>query len=62
VSKKVFPFKGTKEQEEQLNVLIKEHVGDSGALMPVLQGAQNIYGYLPLEVQRVVARGLNMPL
>ncbi|MCL2592540.1 MAG: NAD(P)H-dependent oxidoreductase subunit E [Defluviitaleaceae bacterium] len=62
MSKKVFPFKGTKEQEEQLNVLIKEHVGDSGALMPVLQGAQNIYGYLPLEVQRVVARGLNMPL
>jgi NADP-reducing hydrogenase subunit HndA len=36
--------------------------GASGrkALMQVLQEAQTIYGYLPLEVQRVVAEGLNV--
>ena len=62
MSKKVFPFKGTKEQEEQLNAAIKKHIGDSGSLMPILQCAQNIYGYLPIEVQRIVAKGLNIPL
>ena len=30
--------------------------------MPVLQEAQNIYGYLPIEVQRMIAEGLNIPL
>ena len=30
--------------------------------MPVLQGAQEIYGYLPLEVQEKVSEGLNIPL
>ena len=30
--------------------------------MPVMQAAQNIYGYLPSEVQRIIADGLNIPL
>ena len=30
--------------------------------MPVLQEAQEIYGYLPVEVQTMVAEGLNKPL
>ncbi len=30
--------------------------------MPVLQAAQEIYGYLPYEVQLMVAEGLNVPL
>ena len=30
--------------------------------MPVLHGAQDIYGSLPIEVQRIVALGLNLPL
>ena len=30
--------------------------------MPVLQQAQDIYGYLPIEVQKIVADGLGMPL
>lgn len=56
------PFRGTKEQEQQLNDVIKTHVQDKGALMPVLQKAQDIYGYLPIEVQTVIAEGLNIPL
>jgi NADP-reducing hydrogenase subunit HndA len=41
---------------------IVAHHGTKGrkALMQVLQEAQTIYGYLPLEVQRVVADGLNV--
>ena len=30
--------------------------------MPVLQGAQEIYGYLPIEVQKLVAQHLEVPL
>ena len=30
--------------------------------MPVLQEAQNVYGYLPIEVQQMVADGLGVPL
>lgn len=56
------PFKGTKAQENQLRQLITEHKGQDGALMPVLQGAQEIYGYLPVEVQRIISDGLDMPL
>ena len=48
-------FRGTKAQEEQLDAVIAAHKGIPGALMPVLQQAQEIYGYLPIEVQRMIA-------
>lgn len=56
------PFSGTEEQEKQLRAVIEAHKEQQGALMPVLQEAQNIYGYLPIEVQRIIAEGLNVPL
>lgn len=56
------PFSGTAEQEAQLSEVIAEHANDKGALMPVLQKAQGIYGYLPIEVQQMIASGLNVPL
>lgn len=56
------PFNGTKEQEQKLIELIAAHKGQRGALMPVLQGAQEIYGYLPIEVQKLVAQHLEIPL
>lgn len=56
------PFKGTKEQEDQLRAFIDEHKALRGALMPVLQKAQEIYGYLPVEVQAMIAEGLDVPL
>ena len=56
------PFSGTPEQEKKLMEVIASHKNDKGALMPVLQKAQDIYGYLPIEVQEMVARGLNVPL
>ncbi len=56
------PFKGTPEQEEQLKAIIAKHKDDPGAVMPVLQEAQDVYGYLPIEVQQMIAEGLNVPL
>ena len=55
-------FEGTAEQMSQLKRCIKAHKGEAGALMPVLHEAQNIYGYLPAEVQTVIADGLGVPL
>ncbi|MDO4565551.1 MAG: NADH-quinone oxidoreductase subunit NuoE [Clostridia bacterium] len=60
--KNVIPFSGTPEQQAQLEAVIAEHVEQEGALMPVMQKAQDIYGYLPIEVQKMIAKGLNIPL
>ena len=56
------PFKGTKAQEDELKKFINIEKSKPGALMPVLQKAQEIYGYLPIEVQTMIAAELNMPL
>lgn len=56
------PFKGTPEQEAQLKQIIEKHKSDPGAVMPVLQEAQDVYGYLPIEVQQMIAEGLSVPL
>jgi len=60
--KKSVPFNGTKEQEQQLQAVIAEHKGQEGAVIPVLHKAQDIYGYLPVEVQTMIAEGLDVPL
>ena len=55
-------FKGTQVQEAALAKVIDKHKNEPGALMPVLQEAQHIYGYLPIQVQKMVAEGLNVSL
>lgn len=55
-------FRGTKAQEEQLIAVIDELKGTPGALMPVLQKAQDIYGYLPIEVQKIIATRMGVSL
>lgn len=60
--KSVVPYNGTPEQEAQLRQVIAEYKGTPGATMPVLQAAQEIFGYLPEEVQIIVAEGLDIPL
>lgn len=56
------PFKGTKEQEAKLYEVIEKYKGIDGPLMPVLQEAQEIYGYLPIEVQKMISEGLDISL
>lgn len=56
------PFKGTPEQKAELLEALHELKGRRGAMMPALQKAQNIYGYLPIEVQKIVADELDLRL
>ena len=56
------PFQGTKEQQEQLFKVIDENGGTHGSVMPILQKAQEIYGYLPIEVQTMIAEKMDVPL
>ena len=60
--KKAVPFNGTEEQKKELMAVIEEHKGQEGATIPVLHKAQEIYGYLPIEVQTMIAEGLDVPL
>jgi NADH-quinone oxidoreductase subunit E len=55
---------GTSEQEleEQFVELLEHYRGQKGSLVPLLQGAQAIFGYLPENVMRRVADGAGEPL
>ena len=55
-------FAGTPEQKEQLLQVINDKRNEPGALMPILQKAQEIYGYLPIEVQTMIAQEMDVPL
>ena len=56
------PFQGTAEQDAQLALVIEKYKGDKSRLMAVMQEAQGIYGYLPIEVQNKIAEGMDIPL
>lgn len=56
------PFRGTAEQEKQLKEVIEANKFDKSRLMMVMQEAQGIYGYLPMEVQQMIADGMDVPL
>ena len=56
------PFVGTKEQEDRLKEVIEAHKHDKSLLMAVMQEAQGIYEYLPIEVQQMIAEGMDVPL
>ncbi len=62
MSQNKLPFTGTKEQEAQLKEALSQLKGTEGALMPALQAAQGIYGYLPEEVQKIIADALGVSL
>jgi len=48
-------FNGTAEQESALLAVIEKYRGVKGSMIPILQQAQDIYGYLPYEVQKIVS-------
>ena len=47
---------------EQLEEIIEKYKETPGALIPVLHEAQDLYGYLPFEVQKIIADGLDIPV
>ena len=55
-------FAGTAEQEKQLMEIIAKQKDVRGSLIAVLHEAQQIYGYLPIEVQEMISKGLNVPM
>jgi NADH:ubiquinone oxidoreductase subunit E len=55
-------FRGTRQQENELIEYVRTHKDEKGAMMPILQKAQEIYGYLPEEVQVIIAEETGVPL
>ena len=60
--KTTVPFSGTKEQEAALKEAIAQLKDTPGSLMPIMQKAQEIYGYLPIEVQTMISDETGIPL
>jgi len=60
--KQTSPFIGTAEQQAELLAAMEELKDEKGALMPIMQKAQDIYGYLPIEVQAQIADFLGVPM
>ncbi|MDI9570330.1 MAG: NAD(P)H-dependent oxidoreductase subunit E [Pseudomonadota bacterium] len=52
----------TEEQVGKLYEIIARYRGKPGGLIPVLEEAQMTLEYIPLSVQKAIARGLNLPL
>jgi NADH-quinone oxidoreductase E subunit len=46
----------------RLDSVFEKHQGEEGALIPVLQEAQGIFGYLSQEVLATIAKRLHIPL
>jgi NADH-quinone oxidoreductase subunit E len=51
----------TEEMWTEIDEIIDRYRGRPGALIPVLEECQNVCGYLPLEVQERISRGLGIP-
>lgn len=58
----VFDKKKNKEKIEAFEIYMDENKDKKGALMPVLQYAQEHFGYLPMEILKLVSRRLGTPL
>ncbi len=55
-------IKLNEQQVNQLKEVCKEFNNDPGELINVLHKAQSIFGYLPAEVQEIIAQELNISL
>lgn len=58
----VFDVEANKENIEEFEFFIAENKDKSGALMPIMQEAQDKFGYLPIEILRLISRRLNVSL
>ena len=51
----------TEEMWQEVDEIIRRNQGKRGVLIQALEECQNVCGYLPVEVQERVAKGLNIP-
>lgn len=56
------PYRGTPEQESELAELIAKYKGTKSPLIPVLEQAQDIFGYLPEKVLKIISEELQVSL
>lgn len=47
---------------DKIAEIIDKYKSHEGGLIQILHMAQTVYGYLPLELQRFIAKGLDKPL
>lgn len=52
----------TKKQLKELDEAIERNKNRQGPLMPTLHAAQDIFGCIPLRIQKIVAAGLDVPV
>lgn len=57
-----FDMEKNKEKIQEFKTFIHEHEDKPGALMPVLQEAQEVFGYLPVEILEIISKGLSIPM
>ncbi|MCF6463502.1 NAD(P)H-dependent oxidoreductase subunit E [Clostridium sp. Cult1] len=57
-----FDWEANEEKIKDLKVFMKENKRKKGALMAVLHEAQNLFGYLPIEIQKMISEELRIPL
>ena len=52
----------TDQEKAKILEIIDKYREDQGALIPTLHEVQEFYGYLPIEVQKIISEELNIPL
>ncbi|KAF0117955.1 MAG: hydC [bacterium] len=52
----------TPEQMNKLDEIINKSKDKPGSLIPILEEAQMVLGFLPIPILRIIAKGLNLPL
>ncbi|GFN34879.1 NADH-quinone oxidoreductase subunit NuoE [Tepidimicrobium xylanilyticum] len=57
-----FDWEANEEKIKDLKVFMRENKGKKGLLMSVLHKAQESFGYLPIEVQKLISQELKIPL
>lgn len=57
-----FDMEKNKDKIQEFKMFIHEHEDKPGALMPVLQEAQEVFGYLPVEILEIISKGLSIPM
>ncbi|CCQ96214.1 NADP-reducing hydrogenase subunit HndA [[Clostridium] ultunense Esp] len=57
-----FDLEANEEKLKDLKIFMRENKRKKGALMAVLHEAQNLFGYLPIEVQKMISEELRIPL
>ncbi len=50
------------QQKKEILAIIDKYRNEQGALIPVLHDVQEYFGYLPIEVQKLISDEMNVPL